>query len=226
MRHFAPAFLVPILRVLGATAVIRLDAPAYDPSAFTAAGIAHHRLPFGDQATPTPAAVLRFFAIADAAPGPIAVHCAAGRGRTGTLAAMYLMRRFGFAAREAMGWIRAMRPGPAIGEQQQYLATVEREFCEIVAAAPAGFDHSASSPAPLLHTDLGSVLTPAWSSAAAPGAPCPTDRPGSPPRATAPLQVGCRRRVGQGRSDDGLAGKRRRAGQGGAIYEGVSGTGP
>ena len=136
MRHFAPAFLVPILRVLGATAVIRLDAPAYDPSAFTAAGIAHHRLPFGDQATPTPAAVLRFFAIADAAPGPIAVHCAAGRGRTGTLAAMYLMRRFGFAAREAMGWIRAMRPGPAIGEQQQYLATVEREFCEIVAAAP------------------------------------------------------------------------------------------
>ena len=43
-----------------------------------------------------------------------------------TLIALHLMRRHGFTAREAMGWLRIMRPGSVIGEQQQYLCSVER----------------------------------------------------------------------------------------------------
>ena len=36
-----------------------------------------------------------------------------------------MMQHHGFAAREAMGWLRIVRPGSVIGPQQQYL--VERE---------------------------------------------------------------------------------------------------
>mmetsp|Transcript_52774 Transcript_52774/g.138842 ORF Transcript_52774/g.138842 Transcript_52774/m.138842 type:complete len:148 (-) Transcript_52774:114-557(-) len=40
-----------------------------------------------------------------------------GLGRTGTLVAAYMMRYHGFTAREAMGWLRIMRPGSVMGEQ-------------------------------------------------------------------------------------------------------------
>ena len=58
------------------------------------------------------------------AKGAVAVHCKAGLGRTGTLIALYLMTERGFSAREAMGWLRIMRPGSVIGEQQQFLCAV------------------------------------------------------------------------------------------------------
>ena len=41
----------------------------------------------------------------------------AGLGRTGTLIAAHMMRTHGFAAREAIAWLRIMRPGSIIGEQ-------------------------------------------------------------------------------------------------------------
>jgi hypothetical protein len=47
------------------------------------------------------------------------------------------MRSCGFTAREAMGWLRIMRPGSVIGEQQHYLCAVEHH----AAATAAGTAH-------------------------------------------------------------------------------------
>ena len=123
-RTFSPGFYVEILRDMGVTAVVRLNEPWYAAEALTAHGFEFHSLEFEDCTCPPDAVVEAFMQIADATTGAVAVHCKAGLGRTGTLIALYMMRTHGFTAREAMGWLRIMRPGSVIGEQQQYLCSV------------------------------------------------------------------------------------------------------
>ena len=129
-RHFSPLYYVDIFHELGVTDVVRLNEPEYDANDFIDNGIAHHDLEFEDCTSPPNHIVAAFLRIVDSAPGLVAVHCKAGLGRTGTLIARHLMRSHGFSAREAMGWLRIMRPGSVIGEQQHYL-------CAVDGAAPA-----------------------------------------------------------------------------------------
>jgi cell division cycle 14 len=128
-RRFSAGYAADLLRELGVSAVVRLSEAEYDAATFAARGLAHLDLPFADGAPPPARVVRGFLAAVDAARargGAVAVHCRAGLGRTGTLAALYMMARHGFAAREAMGWLRIMRPGSVIGRQQRFLCAAER----------------------------------------------------------------------------------------------------
>jgi cell division cycle 14 len=124
-RDFSPKHYADILVQFGVQAVVRLNEPHYANNSFTSAGIAVADLSFEDCTPPPVDIVAKFLAIAEAIPGALAVHCKAGLGRTGTLIGLYMMKHHGFTAREAMGWLRIIRPGSVIGEQQTFLCDRE-----------------------------------------------------------------------------------------------------
>ena len=85
------------------------------------AGIRCLHIDLGEDSIPRPAALLAFLEAVAAAEGAVAVHCTEGLSRTGTLAAAHLMAAHGFSAREAIGWLRIVRPGSVVGAQQHFL---------------------------------------------------------------------------------------------------------
>ena len=70
-------------------------------------------IPVQDYAPPTLEQMFEFVAVVEdsvAAGVPVGVHCTAGLGRSGTMAAVYLVAK-GAAANEAISTVRQLRPG-------------------------------------------------------------------------------------------------------------------
>ena len=102
-----------VLRDHGIQAVLTLTETPLLAHELEAAGLDTLHLPVDDFHAPTTQQMLRALAYIDASLAgsmPVAVHCLAGQGRTGTILAAWLMRS-GLSADDAIAEIRALAPG-------------------------------------------------------------------------------------------------------------------
>lgn len=102
----------------GVTTVVDLRAErdlVVDEALLESLGMERVHIPMRDGQAPTPAQVKAFFATVRAAPGRVYVHCGAGVGRTGTMAAALLVERDAAGPWQAL--VRNLSVGPPSLEQ-------------------------------------------------------------------------------------------------------------
>ena len=115
---------LPALQSVGVRAVVSLLNIPSDASVYESAGFAFLCLPVPDGGAPTMEQVedfVRFVTAQRTAQRPVAVHCEAGLGRTGTLLAAYLIAQ-GDSAAAAIQRVRAVeRVAVETARQIQFL---------------------------------------------------------------------------------------------------------
>ncbi len=113
--------LLAELRALGVGLIINLTERAHPAADLAQHGFRQLQLPVVDFAAPTPQQIDRAVSAISAAADAgevVAVHCAAGLGRAGTIAACYLVQG-GLTADEAITEVRRRRPGSVEAPEQE-----------------------------------------------------------------------------------------------------------
>jgi len=112
---------VEYLRQAGVQTIISLSEDPPDAGAMAAGSIHHIRIPVPDFTAPTLQQMIEFVDVVTESAGrgePVAVHCTAGLGRSGTMAAVYLVAN-GATADDAIARVRELRPGSIETEAQE-----------------------------------------------------------------------------------------------------------
>lgn len=97
----------------------------YHSEEFVCRAIKHHDIFFRDGGIPSDSQLNSFLKVVKRAKNGVAVHCHAGRGRTGTMLACALVRFWGFEATQAIAWVRMCRVACIVGIQQGFIKMVE-----------------------------------------------------------------------------------------------------
>jgi protein tyrosine phosphatase (PTP) superfamily phosphohydrolase (DUF442 family) len=97
------------LKALGVTTVIdlRLDAKSTSRERAEAAGLTYVNIPIDGHGTPTDEHATAFLKTVEGASGPVYVHCAGGRHRTGSMVAVYRMTQNNWNIDQAYGEMEA-----------------------------------------------------------------------------------------------------------------------
>ena len=102
-------------------------------------------LPISDGQTPTPAQIARFLQVVDESPGTVFLHCGAGVGRTGSMAAAYLVATGQASGIEAT--MRNLSVGPPSLEQIAFSVRLAGDRAEHANAALVAVSRVARRPA-------------------------------------------------------------------------------
>lgn len=117
------------LRDQGVDILITLTEDPLPRSWIDAAGLMSVHIPIPDMDVPAEDQLEQVMSVIDKAKSGnmgVAIHCLAGRGRTGTVLAAYFVHR-GLSAREAIAQVRELRPGSIeVPEQEDAIRAFER----------------------------------------------------------------------------------------------------
>jgi hypothetical protein len=139
-RAFSPAFYADLLFDFNVQLVIRTSECSYDTSAFEQRGIEVEDLDFDGDAGLSPLRRIdRFLTLARNVPGAVAVHGAGGcgLGSAGTLVAALLINAHGFAATDAIAWLRMVSPERVADHDRRLLRDHEGPVRRIRGTMPA-----------------------------------------------------------------------------------------
>jgi atypical dual specificity phosphatase len=120
------------IRGMGVRAIATLTEEPLDAGAVGKSGLAVRHFPIDDFDIPTIPQTADFCRWVDermAAGDPVAVHCFAGLGRTGTMIGCLLVRDRGATAEGVLKTIRRIEPGfVQTAQQEAFIAVWESEF--------------------------------------------------------------------------------------------------